>query len=75
MKVDKDNEYLVDLLARVDDEGTSHHQDSTSGETFQECLLCGEWDGHTPECPMPAIDKYLRAMHPDAPLQQRPPIF
>ena len=31
------------------------------GETFSECLLCGEVDSHTDECPIPALRRWLES--------------
>jgi len=30
-------------------------------ETFEECRVCGEWDSHTDDCPMPAIVKWIHS--------------
>ena len=51
---------LNDLLDQVTDEVYSNHRDSTSEETFQSCNLCGEWEGHTDVCPIPAIETWQK---------------
>lgn len=50
---------LVELLNAIADEATSRHHDHQSDETLVECHVCGEWEGHTDECPIPAIQKWL----------------
>lgn len=60
----KANEYetplsLVDLINAIADEATARHHDSQSDETLVECRVCGEWEGHTDLCPIPAIQKWL----------------
>lgn len=46
---------IVNLL--VDNAIVSH---SNGDETFHECLVCGDWEGHTDDCPMPALERWLR---------------
>lgn len=31
------------------------------GESFEECLLCGEVDSHTDNCPVPALKRLLES--------------
>lgn len=38
---------------------TRTHTDRASEETFTECLVCGDVDSHTDECPVPAIQRFL----------------
>ena len=35
--------------------------DRNSGESFEECQLCGDVDSHTDECPIPALKKWMDA--------------
>jgi hypothetical protein len=48
---------LIDLIERVIDCGGNRH--SNGDETFIECLVCGEWEGHTDDCPIPALDRWM----------------
>lgn len=32
---------------------------SSADETFLECKLCGEWEGHEEGCPVPALEAWL----------------
>jgi len=41
------------------DVAVEHHHDRPSGETMVECHVCGEWEGHTTECFVPALDRWL----------------
>ena len=51
---------LVELLIDVSDRATEWHtMPGDDPETFLECLLCGEWEGHADLCPMPAIERWL----------------
>jgi len=50
---------LVDLLLAVEDQAQERHHAEEVGETFISCRLCGEWEGHTDACPIPAIETWL----------------
>lgn len=41
---------LMDVATRT--------ETNRDGETFTECKMCGEWEGHHDDCPMPAIVKW-----------------
>ena len=49
-------ERVWDLMNELCDEALSRQYDEKSEDTFVQCLVCGEWEGHTPDCPM---DKLL----------------
>jgi len=51
-------ENLIDALDRA----ILRH--SNDEETFTECILCYEWEGHKEDCPIPAIDKWLSIPEP-----------
>lgn len=58
-------EFYTDLdnrLEQILEDTIAKHHDSQSGETFEECVLCGEWDGHEVLCPIPAIDKWVNTV-------------
>lgn len=55
---------VVDLLNHVVDVCIVRH--SNGDETFQECRVCGEWEGHTDLCPMPAIERWLMTPETEA---------
>ena len=52
---------LTDMLDSFLSEVVQTHYDSQSEDTFVECKLCGEWEGHTEDCPVPAIETYMKA--------------
>jgi hypothetical protein len=53
-------EIINGLLDEVIEEAIQYHRDPTSGETFPECMLCGEWDDHLKECPIPRIETWFK---------------
>lgn len=52
---------LNDLLADLEDEATIRHYDPQADEWQLDCRLCGQRDGHTDLCPLPAISRWLDA--------------
>ena len=42
------------------DSAVRHHLDQTSGEVLTECRLCGLWEEHEPDCPVPVVDRWLK---------------
>ncbi len=44
-------EALLDLAS-------ARHYDSASDETFTECRVCGEWEGHRDGCFVPALQAW-----------------
>lgn len=52
-------ELLIDLVNQTVDEAIQKRHDRTSGESFVFCGLCGEWEDHTPDCPIPWLDSWL----------------
>lgn len=46
---------VVNVLQELIDVGVRRHVDATADETFTECLVCGEWEGHLDDCPMPHV--------------------
>jgi hypothetical protein len=50
---------LLDTLQHVTEDASIRHHDSQSGETFEECALCGEWDSHTAVCIIPSLITWL----------------
>lgn len=52
-------EPLVEALSAVlDAQHREYHPQSD--ETFVQCLVCGEWEGHDDSCPVPAIENWAR---------------
>jgi hypothetical protein len=45
--------FAEDIDELIEDTRISHSNDD--GETFLECVVCGDWEGHTDECPMPHL--------------------
>lgn len=54
---------LVNTL--IDQARTS--QSWHTGETFVQCLVCGEWEGHADNCPMPALIRWQTDDEPSKP--------
>lgn len=46
---------VCEVVEDVVDTCLHYHYDSKSEETFIECLMCGEWEGHTQTCLIPTI--------------------
>jgi hypothetical protein len=46
-------EHLLDVVTR--------HHTYTDGETFVECELCGGWDDHADDCPVPVLLTWQKA--------------
>ena len=55
----EERQTLNEQLESILEESKIPHRDSESEESFNECVLCKEWDGHEPACPIPAIEKWL----------------
>jgi hypothetical protein len=63
---------LEDKLAALADDAIVRVHDPVSDETFIRCLVCGEWEGHTDICPLPAIERWAKPEPPaPAPEPQR----
>lgn len=50
-------EELIDLVNHLVDLAIVPH--SNGDETFQECRLCGRWEEHADECPVPALERWM----------------
>ena len=48
---------IVDMINLLVDAATVRHPNGD--ETFVECLVCGEWEGHTDKCPVPSLEQWL----------------
>lgn len=48
------------VVSLLDISVLSHH-DHESDETFLHCEMCDEWDGHKPQCAVPALERWLDA--------------
>jgi hypothetical protein len=38
----------------------SQHTDPRADETFTECHLCDQWEGHTRDCPVPLLQLWQK---------------
>jgi hypothetical protein len=38
-----------------------HTEAKDDGETFTECRMCGEWEGHANDCAVPLLEKWLNS--------------
>ncbi len=56
---DPETSELVDSIVAVMDLAVLPHHDHSAGETFLECKLCGEWEGHEDDCPIPMLERWL----------------
>ena len=52
---------IVELLNEVEELVLVRHPDPWGSDSVTECRLCGDWEGHRKDCPMPALRKWLRA--------------
>lgn len=52
-------EELITLADELLDLSTARHHDYTSGESFQECRICGEWEEHSDTCFVPALRRWM----------------
>lgn len=50
---------VLDAAQVTLDLALGHHVDPNSDETFVECRVCGEWEGHTDGCFIPALHRWL----------------
>jgi hypothetical protein len=50
---------LDDMLEAIWDQSRQLHHDTQSDEKLLQCLVCGEWEGHTVVCPIPVIETWL----------------
>lgn len=55
-----ENTELVDSVTAVLDIAIVPHYDRQADETFIQCKLCNEWEGHTDACPVPSLELWLR---------------
>lgn len=54
-----DIEDLIDQAEALIDAATIRHYDRQADETFVECRLCGAWEAHKTDCPLPALAAWL----------------
>lgn len=52
-------EVVVALITLLVDSAIVRH--SNTEETFVECLVCGDWEGHTDDCPVPALERWMNS--------------
>ena len=52
---------MEQALENILEDAIVRHFDTVSGETFEECILCGGWDDHVNFCPIGAIDKWVNS--------------
>jgi hypothetical protein len=51
---------LLDTMQKIVEDAVIYHNDSESGESFRECVVCGDWDEHHKNCPVPAIELWIK---------------
>ena len=49
---------LTDLVEELMCATVSEHYESKADETYTYCNACGEWEGHTDDCFMPALEAW-----------------
>jgi hypothetical protein len=54
----REKEDLYDAVENLLDFAYRSMYDRRSEETFKECQLCGDVDGHLTECPIPLLEKW-----------------
>jgi hypothetical protein len=50
---------LIEAIDSVVSDAISKSTTADDEETFTLCRLCGEWEGHTDDCPIPWMDSWL----------------
>lgn len=50
---------IVDAVETLVDVAVSRHT-NRDDETFTECHVCHEWEGHTHTCFVPALEQWLK---------------
>lgn len=55
-------EELITLADELLDLSTTRHHDYTSGESFRECRICGEWDSHSDTCFVPKLRDWFEGV-------------
>jgi hypothetical protein len=48
---------VIDAAEGLLDAATARH--GNHDETFTECLMCGEWEGHAESCPIPKLKEWM----------------
>jgi hypothetical protein len=48
-------EEVINAVEQLVDVAIVRHAIPNADETLTECCLCGDWEGHTDDCPMPAV--------------------
>jgi hypothetical protein len=49
---------VIEAVAELLDTVTNGTYHESTDEVFTQCLMCGEWEGHADECPVPALKKW-----------------
>jgi hypothetical protein len=57
---------VEDAVENLFDVSLVKHYDSTSEDTFEECLMCGDWEGHKEGCPIPPLKKWMKMLEAGA---------
>jgi hypothetical protein len=52
---------VLDAVESLMDTAIRRHHDTRSDEILTECRVCGLWEEHEVDCPVPAIEKWWRS--------------
>ena len=61
---------LVNLIDELVGQALVRHYDPKADESLTECRVCGGWEEHTADCPIPACEKWLHG--PEHPTTDTP---
>lgn len=50
---------IAQVVVHLLDLAVIAHHDSRTEESFLECVMCHEWDGHTDACPVTYLEVWL----------------
>ena len=50
---------LTSAVVTLLDVAITGRYDPMADETFLYCHVCGEWEGHEEECPVPLLERWL----------------
>jgi hypothetical protein len=52
---------VTDIIEQLLDEAKETRHNRADDEILIECKVCGHFDGHEPECPIPAIERFMES--------------
>lgn len=52
---------IIDLVDQLVNAAQTGYHDRQSDETMAFCVMCGEWEGHTDDCPIPKLKEWMNS--------------